>query len=320
LRPPGQATDIKYVFSGHETFPFRYTWLPKGVGSILESPNLFAQEDALVTLGVGKNMVRAIRHWCTATGVIERVDHRGHAEVTNLGLSLLGGGGWDPFLEDPGTRWLLHWQLIKKPRPASTWHLAFTRWNTDRFGRDELVDWLLGFARSVSGTRPTRASLRRDVDVFIRTYVPAQAKRERPLEDTFDCPLVELGLLEEVERGLYRFARGPKPTLPDDIFVSALIDYWLLRAPNERTLSFESILHGLGSPGAAFKLSENALAERLERLPEWTGLTFDDTAGMRNVLRTDAGAEFEPLEALARYYGSEPRHVREPEGTQEVLL
>jgi hypothetical protein len=142
-------------------------------------------------------MVRSIRHWCTAAGVIDRVDRKGYAEVTNLGLSLLGDEGWDPFLEDPGTLWLLHWRLVSRPRPASTWHLAFTRWRTDRFVREELVEWLSRFARRVSGARPTPASLRRDVDVFIRTYAPAQAKRERPIEDTFDCPLVELGLLIE---------------------------------------------------------------------------------------------------------------------------
>jgi Protein of unknown function (DUF4007) len=154
-------------------------------------------------------MVRSIRYWCTALGVIERVDRKGSMRLTDLGLSLFGDGGWDPFLEDPGTLWLLHWQLINRPSPTSTWHLAFTQWNTDRFSRDGLVDWLLGFDRGVS-RQPTLASLRRDVDVFIRTYAPAQTKRERPLEDTFDCPLVELGLLLEMERGLYRFARGPK--------------------------------------------------------------------------------------------------------------
>src|SRR5829696_3128649 len=170
-----------------------------------------------------------------------------------------------------------------------------------------------------SGARTTPASLRRDVDVFVRTYAPAQAKRERPMEDTFDCPLVELGLLIETERGVYRFARGPKPTLPDGIFVSALIDYWLLSAPTTSTLSFDAILHGPGSPGSAFKLSENALAERLERLPKWAGLTLSDTAGTRNVLRTEVD-DFDPLEALGRYYVSEPRRTRSTEAAQGILV
>ncbi len=310
---------VKYGFTGHETFPFRYTWLPKGITNLEEYPDLFTREDALVKLGVGKNMVRSIRHWCAATGIIERGDRKGLMEVTDLGLSLVGDEGWDPYLEDPGTLWLLHWRLVSRPSPASTWHLAFTRWRTDRFVRDELVEWLSRFARRVSGTRPTPASLRRDVDVFVRTYAPAQAKRERPMEDTFDCPLVELGLLVETERGVYRFARGPKPTLPDGIFASALIDYWLLTAPDTSTLSFDAILHGPGSPGGAFKLSEIALAERLERLPRWTGLTFSDTAGTRNVLRTGV-EDFDPLETLGRYYGSAPKRTRASEEAQGVLV
>ena len=315
----GEGLPIKYAFTGHETFPFRYTWLPKGIGSLLEHPDLFSREDALVKLGVGKNMVKSIRHWCTALDVVERDGRQGLVRPTDMGFSLFGDEGWDPFLEDPGTLWLLHWKLVNRPRPASTWHLAFTQWRTDRFVRGELVEWLSGFARRVSGARPTPASLQRDVDVFIRTYAPAQAKRERPIEDTFDCPLVELGLLIETERGVFRFARGPKPTLPEGIFAAALIDYWQLNAPDAKTLSFDAILHGPGSPGGAFKLSESALAERLEHLPDWTGLTFSDTAGMRTVLRTEAD-DFNPLEALGRYYGSAPKRTRDTEAAQGILV
>jgi hypothetical protein len=203
---------------------------------------------------------------------------------------------------------LLHWQLVSRPRPASTWHLAFTRWNTDDFAREDLANWLLDFTQKVSGAPPTVPSLRRDVDVFLRTYVHSQAKGGvRSAEDTFDCPLVELGLLvQETERGPCRFVRGPKPTLPDEIFAYALLDYWLLNAREERTLSFETLLHGAGCPGGAFQLSENALSERIEHLPEWTDLVYDDTAGMRTVRRRETSGAIEPMAALRRYYGVQP--------------
>jgi hypothetical protein len=87
LKVPDGGPKVKYVFSGHETFPFRYTWLPKGVTNLLKDPELFARDDALVTLGVGKNMVRFIRHWCTAAGAIERVGRTRHMKVKDLGLS-----------------------------------------------------------------------------------------------------------------------------------------------------------------------------------------------------------------------------------------
>jgi hypothetical protein len=282
--------------------------LPKGVQHLSERPDLFTRDDAFVILGVGKNMVRSIRHWCIATGVFDRVDHRGTVRVSELGRDLLDRGGWDPYLEDPGTLWLLHWQLVSRPSPASTWHLAFTRWNTDGFTRDELAEGLLEFTGGSSGAQSTPASLRRDVDVFLRTYVPSQAKgAARSVEDTFDCPLVELGLLvQETERGPYRFVRGQKTTLPDEIFAYALLEYWVIAAGEGRTLSFETLLHEAGCPGGAFQLSENALSERLEHLPEWTGLAYDDTAGMRTVRRKEDAGDPEPMAALRRYYGARP--------------
>jgi hypothetical protein len=297
-----------YAFSGHQTFPFRYPWLPKGVQHLSERPDLFTRDDAFVILGVGKNMVRSIRHWCTATGVFDRVDHRGAVRVSELGRALLDRNGWDPYLEDPGTLWLLHWRLVSRPRPASTWHLAFTRLNADSFTREELADGLLEFTGGSSGAQSTRASLRRDVDVFLRTYVPSQTKgASRSAEDAFDCPLMELGLLiQDTERGPYRFARGQKPTLPDEVFAYALLEYWVLVAGEGRTLSFETLLHGADSPGGAFQLSENALSERLEHLPEWTGLTYDDTAGMRTLRRSEAASGPEPMTALRRYYEALP--------------
>ena len=57
-------------FSGHQTFPFRYTWLKKGVDAVTENPKIFSSENASVTLGVGKNMVNSIRHWCSVAGFI----------------------------------------------------------------------------------------------------------------------------------------------------------------------------------------------------------------------------------------------------------
>ena len=51
---------IKPSFSGHETFPFRYTWLKKGVDAVRDDPSVFTSDRATITLGVGKNMVRSI--------------------------------------------------------------------------------------------------------------------------------------------------------------------------------------------------------------------------------------------------------------------
>jgi hypothetical protein len=58
---------VQGSFSGHETFALRAAWLKKGIDGLERYPDIFSREDALVELGVGKNMVRSIRHWCLAT-------------------------------------------------------------------------------------------------------------------------------------------------------------------------------------------------------------------------------------------------------------
>lgn len=97
-----QSATVKYSYTGHETFPFRYSWPTKGVRFLELHPDLFARGDAIVVLGVGKNMVGSIRHWCDTLGLIERADRLGQMRPTPLGQALLGPGGWDPYLQNPG--------------------------------------------------------------------------------------------------------------------------------------------------------------------------------------------------------------------------
>ena len=78
----------KPSFGGHEKFVFRDGWLKKGVDAVSQHPLLFSDDNALVLLGVGKNMVRSIRHWCLATGLVAEVEskeRKREIRVTDLG-------------------------------------------------------------------------------------------------------------------------------------------------------------------------------------------------------------------------------------------
>ena len=63
-------------FAGRETFTLRYGWLKKAVDATRERQDIFLQDDALVTLAVGKNMVRSIRHWGLVTGILNTNESR----------------------------------------------------------------------------------------------------------------------------------------------------------------------------------------------------------------------------------------------------
>src|SRR4051794_4618608 len=98
-------------FTGHETFPFRYSWLPKAVRLLRDAPDGLADDvQAMTSLGLGKNMVQAMRFWIEVTQVATAGAGRTF-ELTPFGRSVLGAGGHDPFLEDIKTLWLIHWKL-----------------------------------------------------------------------------------------------------------------------------------------------------------------------------------------------------------------
>lgn len=118
------AAGDRLSFSGHETFVFCHAWLKKAVDAVAADPTVFSQETAIVTLGVGKNMVRSIRHWALAAGVIaEEPKSRGmRLGVTRFGQMLLGKSGFDQYLEDPNTLWLLHWNILTQDQRCTTWN------------------------------------------------------------------------------------------------------------------------------------------------------------------------------------------------------
>ncbi len=118
--PPPEASaavsDSGPAFARHETFAPRAGWLPKGFSAANSDHAVFLRDDAATQLGVGKNMARSIRYWAHAFGLLEDAPVA-RARVfasrpTDTGLLLMGPDGRDPFLEDTGSLWYLHWQLV----------------------------------------------------------------------------------------------------------------------------------------------------------------------------------------------------------------
>ena len=60
-----------------------------------------------------KNMVDAIRFWCYAFGLTTKIPAPGrgratHDVPTNMGAAFFSEHGFDPYMEDPTTLWILH--------------------------------------------------------------------------------------------------------------------------------------------------------------------------------------------------------------------
>lgn len=284
---------MKPQFSGHETFPLRQLWLYKALKAVDgEEPapgSTFGDEAAIVRFGVGKNMVTSIRFWATACKVIAEDDERGGYVATALGRRLFAEEGLDPYCERPATPWLMHWFLASTYDKTTTWYYLFNHVVQQVFDRETIVASLWqGFDELTASTpmlkRISLATLKRDVECCIRSYVP-RLGGDSP-EEMSEPLLGELGLIQQNARSTFEFRRGAKRSLPDGIFAYALLDYWKWQRAGS-VMAFDRVAHDYGSPGRVFKLDENAVAERLMGLERLTGgdLQWTEQAGIRQVTR-----------------------------------
>jgi hypothetical protein len=307
LRERNYMTQKKYKFSGHQTFAFRYGWLEKGVREVAKREDFFSCDDALVALGVGKNMVASIKHWCQATQLVElaKKEQRNtgrYLTPTKVARRLLLDDAWDPFLEDDASLWLIHWLLVSNPDMATTWQLVFSEFHRPDFTKQELVNFLLSIVEKNS-LKAKESVLSRDLDCFLHTYVTGvTTKKLATPEEGFSCPLLELGIIQQTLDGeMYRFAIGPKPTLPAAVFAYALYEHFDRSRQGRQTMSIQDCLYSPQSPGQAFKLDENSVVEYVEILEDLTNgaIGLDETSGLKQIYRRQEG---DALALLAQHY------------------
>ena len=142
-------TGLSPIFARHETFHPRFGWLKKGYDAAVKNSKIFLEEDAAVSLGVGKNMVRSIRYWCSAFGILSEVSCKGsvgkECVPTSLGKQLLDGDGWDPYLESNASLWLLHWKIVQPGGFATAWDYTFNHFHLSEFKEKQLFQSLEGY-------------------------------------------------------------------------------------------------------------------------------------------------------------------------------
>jgi hypothetical protein len=270
-----QAVELHPAFARHETFHPRYGWLKKGFDQASADPAVFLREDATTVLGVGKNMVRAIRYWCLAYKVLReerRADNFRLYDLhpTGFGRQLLAEDRWDPYLEDPGSLWLLHWQLLRFPCRAPAWWAIFNSPRSPEFSDEALLEELRRFRDEHEAFEEVAdGSLDKDVRCLLRMYGSVTQGRDL-LEDSVDSPFAELELIRPIPGAKREWAIniGAKRQLPDAIVVYACLDYARTHAEGARVIGVAGLARNPSSPGRAFALTEASLGDALARYSE----------------------------------------------------
>ncbi len=252
----------------------------------------------MVSLGVGKNMVRAIRFWAQATRIAE-IDKSGGYAITDFGKAVLDPKtGLDPFLEDRRTLWLLHWKLSTHiDEPLFAWDYLLNRWPHAEMTRSAVLQEFAAEAKRL-GRKLSAVTLEQHFDTFLHSYVPTRGPKGEIQEDNLDCPLVELEFIQRVgdrevggkgrREPVLAFRREVKPDITPELFAYCVDDFWRRNRRNEQTLTFRDVTVGHGSPGQVFKLSEWDIRQRLDAIENDTKgiLRYEETAALQRVIRS----------------------------------
>ena len=302
--------DVLPAFARHETFHPRYGWLKKGYDAA-KDPTVFLAENATTQLGVGKNMVRAIRYWVLAYKLCEEHKNADNPRLMDVKRSLfgdllLGDEGYDPYLEDPASLWLLHWMLLRPPCRAPAWWAVFNSPRSLMFTDDALTAELRRFCDEHDWDDIADSSLSKDARCLLRMYGSVTQGRDL-LEDSIDSPFTELEIIRPVpgERRRWSINVGPKPDLPDAIVAYACLDYAHIIATPAKVLGVAGLTRHPGAPGRAFALTQTAVADALGRFVQRPPQLLELTHAAGNaqlVLPKDVQAAAN--EVLCRHYRS----------------
>ena len=295
-RQPGvRLTGSTTAFGRHESFPLRFGWITKGLQALADDPKIFTRDDATVVLGVGKNMVASIRYWLQATRIAHRDPKTNALEPTPIADIVFGDDG-DPYLEDEGTIWLLHWLLATNPKDATAIYWFFNHFHKPTFNSAEVATGLTDFAKRELSSRTAVTTLKGDAQLVLRMYSRTAASGRITLEDALDSPLAMLDLQERIDTRTWRAVPMDRAELPLVVFAFAIAE--LFEHGKVDQLAIADLMYSDTehcAPGAVFRMTEDGLVEKLEALCETypQALRLDRTAGVFQLYKIapfDSGA------------------------------
>jgi hypothetical protein len=296
-------------FAKHETFHIRDGWLTKGLLTIAEEPRIFLDDQAPEELGLGKNMVRALRFWMQATGLADEVfeDSRKVQVATELGKAIRDQ---DSYLELEGSLWLIHYNLVCSREFATSWYWFFNHYIPTRFTRKDFIERLSQWinVQSDIDKKIAVSSLKKDFGILIKSYLPDPRTDKTP-EDIMESPLTTLGLMtsytetdedENKKIRVYRYEPSLSENIHPLIFLYVLLDRQNIEREGAGQVGLQTVLRERMNVGRTFNIGLTGFEEILGRLndayPDWR-ITLTRTGGLDQLTLPDV-----PLQEILKTF------------------
>lgn len=273
-------------FRAHDTFFIRKGWLYKGLKNVLNDEYVFmgASGNPMDILGMGSNMVKALRYWLQAVGLtVEPTSGKRFQEITPFGNIIIEH---DKYIEEIGTLWLLHYKLASNIDEATSWYYFFNEFRQSEFTRDDFITQLDAYIRINGEDEKGNRILTDDFNCIINTYVPrikSSPEKVHP-ENNIDCPLGELSLIDILNKREKIFKKSiPKIDSIHPIIALAII---VDNAENNE-IRISSILNDKCNVGKILNLDIIALITLLNKIEQRGYIEIKRTAGLDVIKLSD---------------------------------
>lgn len=278
-------SDFKIKIRGHESFYIREGWIRKGIEAIKEEPYILSDTTkAIDELGVGSAMVKSIRYWLQALGLTEEVRGESGKRIQklteNFGELLYEK---DPYFEDLGTLFLLHYKLVTNKNLATTWYLYFNKIKSYEMSKEMLEE---GLKQQILNLDPTYSvsekSLKDDCNCIVKTYYADKNDLKNP-EDNMISPMVDLGLIKKVkyknkDEMIIKCPANKKKL--DKLIVLYVISE---NMKDKKEISINSLIEDESNIGKVFNLDKNAVNYYIDELELENYLKIVRTAGLNTI-------------------------------------
>ncbi len=289
-------------FRAHDTFFIRKGWLSKGMRCVIQKQDVFIarDENPMDILGIGANMVKALRYWLQVVGLTSEPNKGKRIQkLTDLGKLI---HKYDTYIEELGTLCLLQYQLASQKEEATAWYFFFNEFSMSEFSREDFVGALQKYVKMTSSdTDYALRSLNDDFQCIINTYLPRYKSNPTKVspESNIDCPFGELGLVDihNKRKKTYKKSIPSSSVLNPYVIFSVIID----NAKERKEIGLNELLFAPCNIGKVFNLDSITMLDILHKIERLGLIQINRTAGLDVILIKN---ELTFLDCVELYYAS----------------
>ena len=257
----------------HETFYIRDGWFEKALNTMKENEpqNIFYKNDGVKFLGIGANMVKGLKYWLKAAGMINEKDN----SLTPYAQIILDK---DRYLGEDFTWFFIHYNLVSNKEECPVFNAVFNA-DIPTFTKGDMLEYLTDSLKQID-PKVNPKYIDADLGILISSYVH-EGSNENP-EDNYRCPLSMLKLIKK-DKNHYRMEK------PKYASLSYLIVYYALIKLYEDADSFviEDSMNLENSPVRLFHLDKYMYLQYLDDMRKAGLIRINKTAGLNTVYFED---------------------------------